>query len=391
MQGQFLQLLIDADNAFPRIYDAIKKAERYILIEFFIIKNDSVGRNLKNLLIERAREGIHIYMLYDEIGSHKLPPGYISALRKEGVKIEPFNGKRHFLSNVLRLNFRNHRKLVVVDGSTAFIGGMNIGREYLGKGALGYWRDTFIQLHGPSVQQTQISFLEDWNWATMSKSTPSTFPRLCWDITPQPEDKTVLVLPSGPADVIPAWKTTIIALANRATHRLWISTPYFVPDEGVMSALQAAALRNVDVRILRPERADHILVKLSSFTFLRDLDTYGIQLWAYKKGFLHQKVILMDDDIATVGTANLDNRSLALNFELTAIVRDPGVCAEVQAMLEKDFYSSVRESLEDYNKKSLGIQNAMQPCQVDGSRTITEFYWNHSKFYSCKLDLLKLV
>ena len=110
-----------------------------------------------------------------------------------------------------------------------------------------------------------------------------TFPRLCWDITPQPEDKTVLVLPSGPADVIPAWKPTIIALANRATHRLWISTPYFVPDEGVMSALQAAALRNVDVRILRPERADHILVKLSSFTFLRDLDTYGIQLWAYKK------------------------------------------------------------------------------------------------------------
>ena len=355
-RGNSCQLLIDADNAFPRIYDAIKKAERYILIEFFIIKNDSVGRNLKNLLIERAREGIHIYMLYDEIGSHKLPPGYISALRKEGVKIEPFNGKRHFLSNVLRLNFRNHRKLVVVDGSTALIGGMNIGREYLGKGALGYWRDTFIQLHGPSVQQTQISFLEDWNWATMSKSTPSTFPRLCWDITPQPEDKTVLVLPSGPADVIPAWKTTIIALANRATHRLWISTPYFVPDEGVMSALQAAALRNVDVRILRPERADHILVKLSSFTFLRDLDTYGIQLWAYKKGFLHQKVILMDDDIATVGTANLDNRSLALNFELTAIVRDPGVCAEVQAMLEKDFYSSVRESLEDYNKKSLGFK-----------------------------------
>ena len=138
-RGNSCQLLIDADNAFPRIYDAIKKAERYILIEFFIIKNDSVGRNLKNLLIERAREGIHIYMLYDEIGSHKLPPGYISALRKEGVKIEPFNGKRHFLSNVLRLNFRNHRKLVVVDGSTAFIGGMNIGREYLGKGALGYW------------------------------------------------------------------------------------------------------------------------------------------------------------------------------------------------------------------------------------------------------------
>ena len=135
-RGNSCRLLIDAANAFPRIYDAIKNAEHYILIEFFIIKNDSVGQNLKDLLIERARAGIRIYMLYDEIGSHKLPPGYISALRKAGVNIEPFNGKRHFLSNILRLNFRNHRKLVVVDGSTAFIGGMNIGREYLGKGRL---------------------------------------------------------------------------------------------------------------------------------------------------------------------------------------------------------------------------------------------------------------
>ena len=209
-RGNSCRLLIDAANAFPRIYDAIKNAEHYILIEFFIIKNDSVGQNLKDLLIERARAGIRIYMLYDEIGSHKLPPGYISALRKAGVNIEPFNGKRHFLSNILRLNFRNHRKLVVVDGSTAFIGGMNIGREYLGKGALGYWRDTFVQLEGPSVQQTQISFLEDWNWA-MLKCGPSSLPRLRWEITPQPEDETLLILPSGPADVIPAWKTALPA------------------------------------------------------------------------------------------------------------------------------------------------------------------------------------
>ena len=122
------------------------------------------------------------------------------------------------------------------------------------------------------------------------------------------------------------------------------------------AALQAAALRNVDVRILRPERADHILVKLSSFTFLRDLDTYGIQLWAYQKGFLHQKVVLMDDDIATVGTANLDNRSLALNFEITAVIHSPSACAEVKALLEQDFSSSKRDSLADYNNKSLGFK-----------------------------------
>ena len=322
--------------------------------EFLLLVSAILFSLVTRLPYGTINSGIRIYMLYDEIGSHKLPPGYISALRKAGVNIEPFNGKRHFLSNILRLNFRNHRKLVV-DGTTAFIGGMNIGREYLGKGALGYWRDTFVQLEGPSVQQTQISFLEDWNWA-MLKCGPSSLPRLRWEITPQPEDETLLILPSGPADVIPAWKTALIALANSATRRLWIATPYFVPDEGVMAALQAAALRNVDVRILRPERADHILVKLSSFTFLRDLDTYGIQLWAYQKGFLHQKVVLMDDDIATVGTANLDNRSLALNFEITAVIHSPSACAGVKAMLEQDFSSSKRESLADYNNKSLGFK-----------------------------------
>lgn len=354
-RGNSCRLLIDAEHAFPQIYQAIREARRYILIEFFIIKNDSVGQIMKDLLIERAKAGVSIYLLYDEIGSRKLPPGYISALRKAGVNIEPFNGKRHFLSNILRLNFRNHRKLVIVDGATAFIGGMNIGREYLGKGELGYWRDTFVQLRGPAVQQTQICFLEDWNWAMLQASS-ALLPHLEWNTAPQPEDETLLMLPSGPADTIPAWKTTIIALANRATRRLWIATPYFVPDEGVLAALQAAALRNVDVRILRPERADHLLVKLSSFTFLRDLDTYGIQLWAYKKGFLHQKVILMDDDIATIGTANLDNRSLALNFEITAVTRSPGVCSAVKDMLEKDFSVSEKESLTDYDNKSLGFK-----------------------------------
>ncbi len=353
-RGNSCQLLIDAERAFPRIYDAIEKAEQYILIEFFTIKNDTVGQVFRDMLIKRAKDGIRVYVLYDEIGSRKLPPGYVRTLRKAGVFIEPFNGKRRFLSNFLRLNFRNHRKLVVVDGHTAFVGGMNVGREYWGEGEMGYWRDTFVQLQGPSVQQVQISFMEDWNWATEDSGTA--VPQLNWRVTPHQEDETLLILPSGPADLIPAWKNTVIALANKAEHRLWIATPYFVPDEGVIAALQAAAMRGVDVRIMRPHRADHLLVHLSSFTFLRDLDTYGVQLWAYKKGFLHQKIILMDDDIATIGTANLDNRSLALNFELTAVIRSEESCSEVKVMLEEDFKEAVRESLDDYNKKSLAFK-----------------------------------
>ncbi len=353
-RGNSCQLLIDAERAFPRIYDAIEKAEQYILIEFYTIKNDTVGQVFRDMLIKKAKEGIKVYMLYDEIGSRKLPLGYVRTLRKAGVFIEPFNGKRRFLSNFLRLNFRNHRKLVVVDGRTAFIGGMNVGREYWGESELGYWRDTFIQLQGPSVQQTQICFMEDWNWAT--EDSGNAVPQLNWHITPHQEDETLLILPSGPADLIPAWKNTVIALANKAKHRLWIATPYFVPDEGVLAALQAAAMRGVDVRLMLPHGTDHLLVHLSSFTFLRDLNTYGVQLWAYKKGFLHQKIILMDDDIATIGTANLDNRSLVLNFELTAVIHSAEACSEVKAMLENDFKEAVKESQDDYDKKSLAFK-----------------------------------
>lgn len=353
--GNSCQLLIDAQEAFPEIYDAIKKATSYILIEFYIIKNDAVGQELKELLIKKAHEGVHIHILYDELGSRKLPPGYIHSLRKEGVFIEPFNGKRHFLTNIWRLNFRNHRKMVIVDGTSAFIGGMNIGREYFGEGTLGYWRDTFIKVEGAAVQQAQISFLEDWNWAVL-KLPPNSMSYLRWRITPQEANDTALVLPSGPADTIPAWRSAVVNLANQATRRLWISTPYFVPDEGVLTALQTAALRGVDVRILGPKKADHLLVQLSSFTLLRDLSTYGIQVWAYKKGFLHQKAILVDDNLACIGTANLDNRSLTLNFELSVLVNSREFCHDVEKMLNDDFGNSERMTIEKYTNKPLSFK-----------------------------------
>lgn len=347
-RGNSCKLLIDAQSAYPDIYDAIRNAKDYILVEFYIIKSDLVGDILRKLLIERAREGVRVYVIYDEIGSHKLPPGYISSMRRAGIRIQPFNGKRFFLRNIVRVNFRNHRKIVVVDGKIGFVGGMNIGLEYIGQSNLGYWRDTFLGLSGPAVIQAQLTFLEDWLWATNGN-----IPELSWVIYPQPQDMSVLMLPSGPADRVPTWRTTVIALANAARRRLWIATPYFVPDEATFASLQAAALRGVDVRILKPEKADHPMVKLSSMTYLPETVPFGIRIYHYIKGFMHQKVILVDDDLATVGTANLDNRSLTLNFEITAIVHDPEFAGNVHQMLKKDFDDSQLVDPKDYASKPL--------------------------------------
>ena len=349
-KGNACRLLVDAQEAYAAIYEAIEHAQEYILVEFYIIKNDLVGATFRELLLKCAAKGIRIYVIYDEIGSHKLPSGYIRSMRQAGIHIQPFYGKRFFLRNIVRVNFRDHRKIVVVDGKTAYVGGMNIGMDYIGKGELGYWRDTFLEFTGPAVLQTQLAFLENWHWSSENLANPID---VKWEFVRQPQDTPLLIIPSGPADQVPLWRTTIIALANAAQKRLWIASPYFVPDEATFSSFQAAALRGVDVRILKPEKVDHAMIKFSSMTFLPGTVPFGIKIYHYAKGFMHQKVVLVDDDIASVGTANLDNRSLSLNFEITALAHDPTFAKKVANMLEQDFADARLVSPDEYNSQSI--------------------------------------
>lgn len=352
-EGNSCEILVDGMEFYNHMEKAVREAERYILVQFYIIKNDHVGKLFKDLLIERAREGLEVYVIYDEIGSHKLPLGYITELRKAGVRVEPFNGKRSFWLNIVRVNFRDHRKMVIADGRVCFIGGINVGMEYLGEGEMGYWRDTAVELRGPAVLQSQLVFLEDWNWATGER-----IKGLAWDVHAQPENKTVMTIPSGPADTIPVWRATVIALANTARHRLWIASPYFVPDAAVLASLQAAALRGVDLRIIFPSCTDNRLVKFSAMTYLPETIPYGIKLLCYTKGFLHQKVILVDDDLAAIGTANLDNRSLELNFEITALINDSETAAQTKEMLVIDMADCREMGMEEYLGKPLPYRMA---------------------------------
>jgi len=346
LRGNAVELLVDGDATFRSILDGIDAAQDYVLFQFFIVHDDEIGRRVKEHLIERAKAGVGVRFLYDEVGSHDLPRAYLDELRASGIETHAFN-TRQGPRNRFQLNFRNHRKVVVVDGKVAWIGGHNVGDEYLGRDPkFGHWRDTHVRIEGPSVLAAQLSFAEDWHWATGRAL------ELSWDPVPAPSaDLPVLIVPSGPADALETANLMFVQAIDAAKERIWIASPYFVPDRPVITALQLAGLRGVDVRILIPDRPDHLGVYLAAFSYLDEAGSTGVEFYRYRDGFLHEKVMLIDDAVAAVGTANFDNRSFRLNFEITAIVVDGGFASQVERMFEADFARSRRMEPGEYDRK----------------------------------------
>lgn len=347
-RGNRTELLVDGEAAFDSLFAGIDAAQSYILIQFFIVRNDELGRRLKTHLVKAARRKVRVYFLYDEIGSHQLSDGYLKDLRNVGIEVSAFHSSRGW-RNRFQLNFRNHRKILVVDGQQGWLGGLNVGVEYLGQSKRhGAWRDTHLKLMGPSVLGLQEAFWEDWHWATGSML------NLSWQPLPfEEEGRRVVIVPSGPADPQETASLLIQHLIHSANQRLWVTSPYFVPDEGVQDALRLAAMRGVDVRIMIPERPDHLLVFLSAFAFLPAMLKAGVRVYRYLPGFLHQKVMLIDEEAASVGTVNLDNRSFRLNFEITALVADADFAEEVAEMLEEDLANCREVTLQELRARPL--------------------------------------
>ena len=347
-RGNRVDLLINGNATFDSILAGIAEAKDYILFQFYMIHDDGLGRRVKQALIDRAQEGIRVIVLYDEIGSGGLPDEYVDELRAAGVEVssfKPTQGAR----NRFQLNFRNHRKMVVVDGRVAWVGGHNVGDEYLGLDEeFTPWRDTHVRLEGPVALQMQMAILGDWYWATRQ------LPEVNW--TPQPaegHDKTVMIFPFGPTGDFEKASLFFVTVLNNARERIWLSAPYFVPDMAVMKALQLAALRGVDVRIITTGKGDSKAVFLAAFHYMEKLKGLGIKFYAYKPGFLHEKVMLVDDLISTVGTPNFDNRSFRLNFEVTSVIVDEEFAGEMEAMFEADFSHSEIIDPDTFDDKSL--------------------------------------
>ena len=357
------RLLVDGQATFDAIFAGIAQAKEYILVQFYIIHADGLGNELKDRLVTKAREGVRVWLLYDDVGSKDLPRSYVRELEAAGARVSSFGRRRHRGASFFdrfRLNFRNHRKIVVVDGTKAWVGGHNVGDEYLGKHpTLSPWRDTHVEVEGPVVLGLQVSFVEDWHWAA------GDVPEVRWELTRAPSgDRRALVLPSGPADALETCALSFVHAINTAQHRAWIVSPYFVPDDQVLAAMQLAVLRGVDVRVLTAGLPDQKLVWLAGWSYLPETDGAGVKVYAFQDGFLHQKVMLVDAEFSSVGTANFDNRSFRINFEVGAIIGDAAFASDVAAMLEHDFARSQRRTVADLEAKSLGFRLSVRVARL---------------------------
>ena len=345
-----VRLLIDGGKAFDEIFKEISKARSYILVQYYILRSDRLGLELKNLLINKASQGLKVYLLYDHMGSFWLPKQYLNDLRQAGVRtasfLHIFSLRKFFL-----MNHRNHRKLVVVDGRVSFTGGLNVGEEYAGskfgkKDTL--WRDTQISIKGPTVRQFEAIFLGDWSYATGEDLSPEL--KLCRKnmserrrnppVPTKVNSRQMMLIPSGPYDSTNIGMLLFNQMIHGCQKRLWVSTPYFVPDEALQQGLELAVLRGVDVRILIPKKAEHKLVHWVTLSYAEQVQRTGVKIYLYDKGFVHQKVFLIDDETSFVGTSNFDNRTLYLNFELMVGIFDHQFNKKVEDMLLRDFDDS---------------------------------------------------
>ncbi|ARM85682.1 MULTISPECIES: cardiolipin synthase [Marinobacter] len=359
--GNRCDLLKNGEATFEALFDAMENARHYILLEFYIVRSDKVGQRIKSILKRKLAQGVQVWFLYDDIGSVWLPRKYLRELAAAGAKVASF-GDGNFRRMRLQVNFRNHRKLLVCDGEVGFVGGINLGDEYLGTAMDEEpWRDSHCRITGPAVTGLQLAWLEDWNWASED------FPTLNWTPSqPKPGNQEVLILPTGPADTYETCTLFFLNCINNARTRIWIASPYFVPDVQIMNALQLAALRGVDVRIIIPEKSDSRLIRLAAYSYLVQACRAGIGIYRYQPGFMHQKVVLVDDRYAAIGTANLDNRSMRLNFEITAISTAVEFVSGIEHLLEQDLTTSRLMTERDYRDRSVAFRLTCRTIRLLG-------------------------
>ena len=337
--GNRVELYHLGETAYAAMLAAIGAAKHHVHIEFFIFRPDETGRRFVAALTLAARRGVEVRFLYDSLGSHALSRRLFKALVAAGGKVNGFLPLLNPLYR-FRVNLRNHRKILVVDGRVGFTGGLNIGDEYVGKvPRFGPWRDTHLRLEGPAAESLQRVFLEDWHFATEEAARgPKYYP----DHVPHPRSSLVQIVHSGPDAEYKAIRETYFAGILRGRKRVWIASPYYVPDAGLRDALMLAGRSGVDVRLLCLFRPDHWVAYLAARYYWPELLAAGVKVYQYGRGMMHSKYVLVDGEWASVGSANLDNRSLLLNYEVNALIYDPKVIAEMEEQYLNDLEWSVR-------------------------------------------------
>lgn len=351
--GTSTRVLTDGEETFNTILAELKQAKHHIHMEYYIVRDDAIGQEIKQILVEKARAGVQVRFLYDAVGSWQLSKKFRLEMKEAGIEVIAFGPvKMPFFNS--KFNFRNHRKIIIIDGNVGFVGGLNIGDEYLGRNpSIGYWRDTHLLVKGNAVRSLQLIFLQDWFYMTNHSFLTEEY------LTPVSEGNShggVQLIAGGPDNEWSVIKNIFFSMITTAKESIWIATPYFIPDEDIFSAIKIASLSGVDVRILVPSKPDKRIVFHASRSYFPELLESGVRIFEYNRGFMHSKIIIVDGEIASIGTCNMDMRSFHLNFEVSAFLYKTRSTEKLVKDYIEDIKNSIELEVESFNKRHYGYR-----------------------------------
>ena len=349
-----VEVYTDGKEYFTHLYEAIHDAKKFVHIQSYIIKNDELWMGIEELLAQKVKEGVEVRVLYDSMGCRKMRKRDWDRIRSKGIEVGEFF-PAFFKRLHLRVNYRNHRKIVVIDGTRAYVGGFNIGREYVGLDKkFGYWRDTHLEIVGGAAISLHVRFILDWNYATKQNLFES--PTLIHEFTPGWGSDGVQIVSSGPDTMNEEIRDNYQKLIGKARDHVYIQTPYLVPDEIIVNEIKMAAYSGIDVKIMIPCKPDHPLVYWASYSYVGELLDAGVKCYTYDNGFLHAKGVMSDGLVCSYGTANMDVRSYQLNFEVNATIYSPKTTAKLEKIFEEDLKLCTEITPELYAKRSVIIR-----------------------------------
>ena len=347
-------LLVNGEIKFPDVIESLRRAKHHIHIEYYIYANDKIGNQLAEVLMEKAKEGVEVRFIYDDFGSSGIRKNIARQLRDAGVEAYPFY-KINLIFFANRMNYRNHRKIIVIDGTVGYVGGINVSDNYINNDDENklYWRDTHLKIEGTSVINLQTTFLADWNFCANQKIPYSTDYFPAENETKHHGNHLVQFVSSGPDSKYPKIKYSLIQAILSAKHEVCITSPYFIPDKSFLDAINIAAMCGIDVKMLVPTKSDSFVVNTTTQSYFQELMNAGVKIYTYNKGFVHAKTMVCDKKIAIIGTANLDNRSFDLNFEVNAIVYDEQIATQLNEVFDKDLTLSTQIVSEIWEQRPL--------------------------------------
>lgn len=348
-----VQLLFNGEVKFPAVLSALRQAKHHIHIEYYIYEDDEIGKAIEDILIQKAHEGVEVRFIYDDFGSFSIRKTLAKRLRKNGVNVFPFYRIR-LLALANRLNYRNHRKIIVIDGLVSFVGGINISDKYTNdcRNNKIFWRDTHLKITGPATALLQHIFIGDWNFCSQKKLAVNRHYFPDYQSIPRSGDKVAQIVASGPDSDRPSIYYSIVKAIQSAKKEVLLTTPYFIPGETIMDALIIASLSGVKVKLLVPGISDSFFVNAASKSYYTDLLKAGVEVYLYTKGFVHAKTLVADRSFSIIGTANLDHRSFDLNFEVNAAIYDDAIAAELVQQFEHDLTTAEQLNIEHWLARS---------------------------------------